>query len=124
MELNVAPPDGSWKSIPTTERVDTSRFGCALFTLATMAVPDVMLSAGGNPIVQLEPLVHAVFPARSAQVKVALCGSTVIVSPALPVPPALLAPMVALNVPLTLGVPLINPRVVSTANPAGKPLAA
>ena len=49
--------------------------------------------------------------------------TTVIVTGKLPVPAALVAVTVALNVPLTLGVPEINPLLVLTLNPAGNPLA-
>ena len=50
-------------------------------------------------------------------------GNTVIVSVALPMPPALLALIVTLEVPSDAGVPLINPVPVFTLNPAGNPLA-
>jgi hypothetical protein len=51
-------------------------------------------------------------------------GFTVTTSVALPVPPELVALRVTLKVPLTVGVPLINPFVVLTLRPVGKPLAA
>jgi hypothetical protein len=47
----------------------------------------------------------------------------VIVSVALPVPPALLALIVELKVPVALGVPLIAPVPAFTLRPAGKLLA-
>jgi hypothetical protein len=50
-------------------------------------------------------------------------GRTVMVSVALPLPPALLALMVELNVPVTLGVPLITPVLVLTLKPVGRPVA-
>jgi len=45
------------------------------------------------------------------------------VSVALPVPPALVALIVTLNVPAVVGVPEINPVLVSTVKPAGSPVA-
>ena len=45
------------------------------------------------------------------------------VSVALPVPPALVALIVTLYVPAVVGVPEINPVLVSTLIPAGNPVA-
>ena len=45
------------------------------------------------------------------------------VSVALPVPTALVALMVTLYVPAVVGVPEINPVLVSTLKPAGSPVA-
>ena len=42
---------------------------------------------------------------------------------ALPVPPALVALMVTLYVPAVVGVPEINPVLVFTDRPAGRPVA-
>ena len=49
--------------------------------------------------------------------------TTVKVSVALPVPPALVALMVTLYVPAVVGVPEINPVLVFTLKPAGSPVA-
>ena len=45
------------------------------------------------------------------------------VSVALPVPPELLALIVTVYVPAVVGVPEINPVLVSTVKPAGSPVA-
>ena len=45
------------------------------------------------------------------------------VSVALPVPPALVALIVTVYVPAVVGVPEINPVLVSTVKPAGSPVA-
>jgi len=50
-------------------------------------------------------------------------GLIVKVSVALPVPPALVALIVTLYVPAVVGVPEINPVLVSTLKPAGRPIA-
>ena len=47
----------------------------------------------------------------------------VTITPALPVPPELVALTVAIEVPAVVGVPEINPVVPLTASPGGKPLA-
>jgi len=49
--------------------------------------------------------------------------TTVNVSVALPVPPALVALMVTAYVPAVVGVPEINPVLVFTLKPAGSPVA-
>ena len=49
--------------------------------------------------------------------------TTVKVSVALPVPPALVALMVTVYVPAVVGVPEINPVLVFTVRPAGNPVA-
>jgi hypothetical protein len=50
-------------------------------------------------------------------------GLMVKVSVALPVPPALVALIVTVYVPAVVGVPEINPVLVSTVKPAGSPVA-
>jgi hypothetical protein len=45
------------------------------------------------------------------------------VSVAVPVPVAFVALSVTVEVPAALGVPVINPAVVLTVNPAGNPVA-
>jgi len=50
-------------------------------------------------------------------------GLIVKVSVWLPVPPALVALMVTVYVPAVVGVPEINPMLVSTVKPAGNPVA-
>ncbi len=50
-------------------------------------------------------------------------GLMVMVSVAVPVPPAFVALIVTVNVPAAVGVPEITPVEVFTANPAGNPLA-
>ena len=42
---------------------------------------------------------------------------------AVPVPPALVAPMVTLKLPVAVGVPVMAPVVVFTESPAGRPVA-
>ena len=42
---------------------------------------------------------------------------------ALPVPPAFAAEIITLKLPTSVGVPLINPVLVFTVNPPGKPFA-
>ncbi len=42
---------------------------------------------------------------------------------AVPVPPALVAPIVTLENPVTVGAPVISPVAVSTAKPLGRPVA-
>ena len=49
--------------------------------------------------------------------------TTVKVSVALPVPPALVALMVTVYVPAVVGVPEINPVLVFTVSPPGRPVA-
>jgi hypothetical protein len=49
--------------------------------------------------------------------------TTVKVSVALPVPPALVALIVTVYVPAVVGVPEISPVVVFTVKPAGSPVA-
>ena len=49
--------------------------------------------------------------------------TTVKVRVALPVPPALVALMVMVYVPAVVGVPEINPVLVFTVKPAGRPVA-
>ena len=50
-------------------------------------------------------------------------GLTVIVSVAVPVPPAFVAPRLTVEVPVAVGVPEITPVVVFTVSPVGKPVA-
>ena len=50
-------------------------------------------------------------------------GLMVKVSVALPVPPALVALIVTVYVPAVVGVPEIDPVLVSTVKPAGSPVA-
>jgi hypothetical protein len=50
-------------------------------------------------------------------------GLMVKVNVALPVPPALVALIVTVYVPAVVGVPEINPVLVSTVKPAGSPVA-
>jgi len=50
-------------------------------------------------------------------------GLMVKVSVALPVPPALVALIVTVYVPAVVGVPEINPVLVSTVKPAASPVA-
>ena len=50
-------------------------------------------------------------------------GLIVIVSVAVPIPPALVALMVTLYVPAAVGVPEISPVLVLTLRPGGKPAA-
>ena len=50
-------------------------------------------------------------------------GLMVKVRVALPVPPALVALIVTVYVPAVVGVPEINPVLVSTVKPAGSPVA-
>jgi hypothetical protein len=47
-------------------------------------------------------------------------AATVITREAVPVPPALVAPMVTVVTAATVGVPVIAPVAVSTAKPAGR----
>jgi hypothetical protein len=48
---------------------------------------------------------------------------TVSVSVAVPVPPALVAPIVTLELPTAVGVPVMSPVAVATLKPAGNPVA-
>jgi hypothetical protein len=48
---------------------------------------------------------------------------TVSVSVAVPVPPALVAPIVTLELPTAVGVPVMSPVAVATLSPAGSPVA-
>jgi len=58
-----------------------------------------------------------------ALVMMGVAGLIVSVNVVEPVPPAFVAEMVTELMPATVGVPLITPVVVSTLNPAGKPVA-
>ena len=49
--------------------------------------------------------------------------ATLTVSVAVPVPPALVTPMVTEKGPVAVGVPVMAPVAVSTARPAGRPVA-
>jgi hypothetical protein len=48
---------------------------------------------------------------------------TVSVSVAVPVPPALVAPIVTLELPTAVGVPVMSPVAVAMVSPAGRPVA-
>ncbi len=52
-----------------------------------------------------------------------LAGEMVSVSVAVPVPVALVAPIVTVLVPLAVGVPVMAPVEVFTDNPPGRPVA-
>ena len=61
--------------------------------------------------------------AVAALVTTGVPKETVIVSVIVPVPPALLAPIVTLDVPVAVGLPDIRPEAVFTVSPDGSPVA-
>ena len=73
-------------------------------------------------------VIDALAPAKTlvganATVMVGVAAATIVmVNPCIPVPPALVAVTVAPKVPVTVGVPEINPVAVLTVRLAGSPL--